>query len=230
MLKVLVVSPNDLRSELSTTVLGQAEVEWLVARDGETGFELARKQQPSLSIVALGDREAAEAFARRIRGDQLTRSCGLVVLVSSVLPPEEESLIGAGASAVLAGRVDPFLWNPTLQKLLRVPARREVSIPVRLWVWFRLSPEEEPARGLVLNVSANGMLVEAERLVDVEKGTKLEAEFKLPGSFQPLNVVARVAWGAGSGEGRPRFGIEFLNLDGDVRDRIQAFVSAARNR
>lgn len=225
--KVLVVSAEDLRPDLARTVLGQAELELVQVSDAEAGWAAIREHRPRVVIAALGGLEATAAWVRRIREDPSTRGVGLVVLLPSALPAEEASLRRAGASAVMAGRIDPFLWNEPLEKLLGAAARRNASIPVRVWVWYRFTHEEKPVRGLALNISVHGMLLEADRPVEVEHGTQVETEFRLTGQDQPLRAVARVVREADeSADGRKRFGIEFLNLTPQVHDRIAAFVEA----
>jgi CheY-like chemotaxis protein len=227
MQKVLVVSAEDLRPELARTALGQAEIELVLAPDAESGWSAIREQQPRLVIAALGGLDTTLAWVRRIREDASTRGVGLVVLLASVLPAEEASLRRAGASAVMAGRIDPFLWNGPIEKLLGAAARRNASIPVRVWVWYRFTHEEKPVRGLAVNISVHGMLLEADRPVEVEHGTQVETEFRLTGQDQALRAVARVVREAGeSSDGRRRFGIEFLNLPAQAHDRIAAFVEA----
>ena len=223
---VLVVSPDDLRPDLAKTVLGQTDVELVLAKDSEAGIEAVRTRRPRLAIVALGDQDATESFVRRIREDKITRNVGLVVMLPWVLPAGEESLRRAGASAVLGGRVDAFLWNGPLERLLHAPPRRETTLPVRFWVWFRFSHEEKPTRGLALNVSVKGMLLEAEQPVEVESGARVEIEFELPGREQTLNVIGSVVRDAGERAGRRRFGIDFLNMPSSMREKIEAFVEA----
>jgi len=226
MQKVLIVSAEDLRDDLSRTILGQAEVEYQLATDAEAGFRAAQ-QRPRLVIVALRDQEATVAFIQRVRQDPEARDASVLAVRESALPAEVEALRRAGAGAVVPRRVDPFLWNDPLERLLSIAARREASIPVRFWVWYRLPSDEKPIRGRAVNIGARGMLIEAPA-VDIEHGTQVEAEFSFPGSETPLRAVARVVREAGhGGDGRRRFGIEFINLSPEARDRIEAFVSAA---
>lgn len=225
--KALLVSAEDLRPDLAKTVLGQAEVELVLARDAESGWQAVRDDQPRLVIVALAGLDPTLAFVRRVRDDERTRRVGIVSLLPSVLPAEEAALRRAGASAVMAGRVDPFLWNGPLEKLLGAAARRDASIPVRFWVWYRFAPEEKPLRGLALNVSVNGMLLEADQPLEVEHGTQFEMEFRFGAQEVLIQAAARVVREAGEGpEGRRRFGIEFLNLPPDAHDKIATFVEA----
>jgi CheY-like chemotaxis protein len=229
--KVLVVSAEDLVPGLSKTVLGQSDVDYVVARDAEAGWEAARAQRPQLAIVALGTREANEEFLRRIRSDEQARSVHVLVSLVSALPAEQISLREAGATAVIAGSPDPFLWNPTLERLIESGRRRTASIPVRFWVWYRLSPNESAARGRALNVGVRGMLLETDQPVPVDNGTEVEVEFVLPDRDQTLHLRGRVVREAETGAaGQRRFGIQFLGLDSDDHDRIAAFVDAERDR
>ena len=224
---VLIVSAEDLRPELARTVLGQAEVELLAAPDAESGWAAIREHHPRLVIASLGELDTTLAWVRRVREDPTTRSVGLLVVLPSVLPADEGALRRAGASGVMAGRIDPFLWNDPLEKLLGAAARRSASIPVRVWVWYRFNHEDKPVRGLALNISVHGMLLEADQPVPVENGTQVETEFRLIGQDQPMHAMARVVWEAGeASEGRRRFGIEFINLSPQVHDRIAAYVEA----
>jgi CheY-like chemotaxis protein len=229
--KVLVVSPEDLVPGLAKTVLGQSDVDYVVARDADAGCEAARAQRPQLAIVALGTREKSEEFLRRIRGDEQARSVHVLVSLASALPAEQLSLREAGATAVVAGSLDPFLWNQTLERLIESGRRRTASIPVRFWVWYRLSANEQPARGRALNVGVRGMLLETDQPVSVDHGTEVEVEFVLPDRDVALRLRGRVVREAEAGAaGQRRFGIEFLGLPSDDHDRIAAFVEAERDR
>ena len=227
MQRVLVVSPDDLRAELSRTVLGRGEVELLSAPNPDAGLEAACASQPGLVIVALGERAAAEALVRRIREDERTRHVGVVVLLPSFLPPEEEALRRAGANQVLSGRPDPFRWDEALDALLRVPARREVRIPVHFWVWFRFG-DEKASQGRALNLSRHGMLLETGAPVEI--GTRFEAQLKLAGGRGDLSVVGEVVRDAGVVSGHCHYGVVFRDLGDDTRSRLEAFLESDQGR
>jgi CheY-like chemotaxis protein len=220
--KVLIVSGTDIRAELTPTVLGRREVEWVLAPDPEAGFEKARSEQPKLVIVALNELDHTEAFLRRIRQDEATRQVGLVVLAAALRPQEEEALRQAGANVVLSGRADPFHWNEALETLLRVPWRRQVRIPVRFWVWFHFSDDDQPIQGRALNLSLHGMLLETSQPVDI--GTKIEAQFQLHESARQITAIGQVVRAESATDGQWRYGVQFTSLQGDDRDRLRAFV------
>jgi hypothetical protein len=228
MQKVLVVSRHDLRQELAKTVLGRLEVEFVVAGNAAAGRKAMRAHHARLVIVALGERRATEEFVKRARRDKQTRNASLLAVLPTLLPKEEKSLRKAGASAVVAGAVDPFRWNGPLEKLLRLADRRAAEIPVRFWVWYRFSGDEAPTRGRAMNVSARGMLLETDAPIDVEAGTRVEAEFTLPGRAQALGVVGRVVRDEGGRGGHRRFAIEYVHPTPAVQDALESFVNVAQ--
>jgi CheY-like chemotaxis protein len=220
--KVLIVSTTDIRAELASTVLGRSEIEWVLAPDPEAGFEKACSEQPKLVIAALNELGQTEAFLRRIRQDEATHHVGLVVLAATLPPQDEESLLQAGANVVLSGRADPFRWNEALETLLRVPWRRKVRISVRLWVWFRFSSDEQPIQGRALNLSVHGMLLETSQPLEI--GAKFEAQLQLHDGAREITVIGQVMRESGAADGQWRYGVEFVSLRGDGRDRLWAFV------
>lgn len=227
---ILVVSRDDLRPQLAKTVLGKSNVDFLLARDPEAAWQTARDHRIRLAILALPDHAQSEALVRRLRGDEATRGAGVLVGLPRATPVEEEAVRRAGASMVLVGPIEPFLWNEPLERLLNVASRRAATIPVRFWVWYRLSEEEAPVRCLALNVSVHGMLLETDAALEVESDARLEVEFVLPGRDFPLRCLARVARDAGSEGSRHRLGIEFVGLSAEARERIAAFVEAGSQR
>jgi len=220
---VLYVAAEDRRPELSSTVLGRADLEWVAERDSEAAVTAASACLPSLVIVALGERAASESLVRRLRENERTRPLPVVVLLQAPLPPDEEALRAAGADAVLTGSPDPFRWDQVLDTLLHVPSRGAVRIPVLFWTWFRLG-DEAPRQGRVLNLSAQGMLLEAPQ--ELETGTRIEAQLQVPRA-QEVTVVAEVVRDAGSTEGRWLYGLVFRGLTEEARRQLEAFVREA---
>ena len=77
------------------------------------------------------------------------------------------------------------------------------------------------------NINEGGIFVETE--TPAERGSRVDLQFRLPGSDQPISargIVVRVAE-PGSG-GPPGMGIEFESLDSDSRERINQLVRRLR--
>jgi hypothetical protein len=80
-------------------------------------------------------------------------------------------------------------------------------------------------------VGVSGVLLEVDQPLEVEPGTRVETEFTLPGRDQVLRAIGRVVREEpGTGKGRRRVAIEFIDLTSRVQDQIEAFVNAARQR
>ncbi len=77
------------------------------------------------------------------------------------------------------------------------------------------------------NINEGGLFVETETPHPV--GTEVSLQFKIPGSDEPLQVVGRVAHTTGDDTGEtPGIGIEFDDLDGQARQRINQLVRSLR--
>ena len=138
---------------------------------------------------------------------------------------QEDALRAAGANVVLLTPVDPEVWDGRLDRLLRVPRRRSTRIPVRLTVWSRRSADPEPLEGVMLNVSAHGMLLETTQPLPV--GARFDLSFRLPRDLSEVHAVGKVVREVAE-TASPRSGVEFVVLRGDGRDRIAAFVDGRR--
>jgi DNA-binding response OmpR family regulator len=221
--KVLIVSSADLAPELGRTILWRSDIERIVCQGPAAALDTARQLLPSLVVLDGQDTEAARAFIGDLRRAPETRRSSVAVLSRAPHLEDEAELRRAGANLVLAGEVDPTLWDSRLEELLSVPQRKEVRLPVRFNVWSQSEPDEEPLEAVALNLSVRGLLLECEELLDI--GTRLDLAFTLPGQAEPVRVVGQVVREAAS-NGRPRAGIEMLILRGDARDRIRAFIEA----
>jgi CheY-like chemotaxis protein len=220
---VLIVSPADLTPELGKTILWRSDIERLFAPSGEAGLDLARSRAPGLVVLDGVDPPSTIALVRTLRKEVGTRQMSVAVLARAASRAEEEELRRAGANLVLAGAVNPVLWDDRLEELLDVPPRREVRIPVRFDVWSHFAPENERLTAVALNISVRGVLLETEEAV--ARGTTLELTFCLPGESQPIQAVAQVVREGEIQDGRPRYGLEFLILKRQVRVRIEDFVA-----
>ena len=81
------------------------------------------------------------------------------------------------------------------------------------------------------NINDGGLFVETE--IPQPVGTKVELEFKLPGADQPIkavgNVVRSVSADQGDSDAAAGMGIEFENLDSDVRQQINESIQKLRS-
>src|SRR5438477_8641855 len=222
---VVVLSPVDLSADLGLTVLWRSDVQRVMVSTFEAAVEVARVRPATMFVVGGLDPEDAAEHLRRLRGNFATRQSALAVLCPVSALDQEEALRAAGANVVLPTPVDPEVWDGRLDRLLRVPRRRSTRIPVRLTVWSRRSAEPEPIEGVMLNVSVNGMLLEAAAPLPV--GTRFDLSFRLPRDSSDVQAVGRVVREVRDASAH-REGVEFVVLRGDGRERIAAYVEGRR--
>ena len=78
------------------------------------------------------------------------------------------------------------------------------------------------ALAIALNVSRNGLLLET-RLDALAVGEEVDLEAFLPGDDDPLPAQGQVVRQAGPGQ----FGVQFLRIGDQARQRIESFVQGA---
>jgi PAS domain S-box-containing protein len=222
---VVVISPTDLSADLGLTILWRSDVQRVMVSTVEAAIEVARVRPATMFVVGGVDPTAASACLRRLRENAATRTSALAALCSLDHLDKEDALRAAGANVVLLTPVDPEVWDGRLERLLRVPRRRATRIPVRLTVWSRRSADPEPLEGVMLNVSAHGMLLETSEPLPV--GARFDLSFRLPRDGSDVHAIGRTVREV-TETGSPRAGVEFVVLRGDGRDRIAAFVEGRR--
>jgi diguanylate cyclase (GGDEF)-like protein/PAS domain S-box-containing protein len=227
-LRVLIVSRDDLASELGRTVLWRPDVERIVVRDPAEAVPTAARTTPNLVVLDSQDLDGTLALVRLLRADARTRPSALVVLGRSLGSAIEDRILTAGANAVVPVPVDEFVWDRRLEELLSVPPRRAQRIAVRLRDWSRFVSEADELEGAVVNIGARGALLESPS--PLELGTKVGLTFTLPDDPAELHVVAQVVRQAETGAGLFRSGLEFLVYRGKAQERIAAFVQAEAGR
>jgi hypothetical protein len=226
--RVLIMASPELVSELSSTILWRSDVDRVFAA-ADSSLDRIHAGQPDLVILAGEETATVLDLIGRIRADGRTRGVSVGVVRRSVTLEEETQLRRAGANVVFGGQVVPYLWDAWIEELLHVPRRREARVPVSIAVWSHTAPGSDPGRGLTLNISVKGMLLETKEPLDI--GSKLDLSFTLPGSAGPVRAVGQVVReDPASDGGPPRLGIEFLILRDGARDRIRSYVEAGEGR
>jgi len=81
------------------------------------------------------------------------------------------------------------------------------------------------------NINDGGLFVETDTPQPI--GTSVELEFKLPGAERPIevigNVVRSIEANQATPDAVPGMGIEFENLDSDVREQINTIIQRLRS-
>lgn len=165
--------------------------------------------------------EGGVAACRRLREKPHWRAVSVMLAVPAGLPHLEEALVPGINDFILA----PFPADELLDKtdrLTLIPARRELNTIARV------TSEGTVRLGKMLNVSANGMLVEIE--VPIAIGRPVTVEFFLPEDAAPLRAAGKVVRRTNDLDHfHPAFGIRFTEIPEADQARIDAFV-AVRER
>lgn len=214
MLRILICSESDLRSDLAATVIGRQRIEVYRADDLPAVKLLSSTLDPQ-AILVDRDLPAARGFVEALRREPVTRKRSVAILARGPEGGVEKDLLKAGANAVL--RLPPDAgWDDRLSRLLTVPARCEARLPVHLDV------ETQPqSAGSILNLSGAGMLLASRH--PLRLNDELSFRFQLPDgtTVAGRGRIARVAEPVG-------YGMQFLNLPPPGKEAIGQFLRSAR--
>ena len=106
-----------------------------------------------------------------------------------------------------------------------MPSRRQLRTITRIEV--SLEKNGRFILGRSLNISANGMLLEVDRVLPGEG--RLRIHFYLPGDPKPLQLEAEILRAEFSGN-MAKYGLRFVSATDDERTRIERYVHRLRSR
>ena len=217
--RALICSGADLASELAKTVLWRSGVERLTAGSFEQTRMMAVAGRPDLVIIDR-DLPRSSELVSALRQDEATRHASIAIVARGDFQSLEIELLEAGANSVLRLPAGPD-WDERLMRLITVPLRREARFPVQFRV-HALLQDCDTLGATALNVSLNGLLLET-RLGALAVGEEVDMEAMLPGIEEPVPAQGRVVRQAGPGQ----FGVQFLRLGDEARQRIESFVQGS---
>jgi len=215
--QALICSEGSLDGELGTTMLFRSNVERHAARTAEEAQALARRLKPAIVLV---DRDLPRAveLVKQLRDDAVTRRLSVVALARGDFASSELGLLEAGVNAVL--RLPPTGdWDDRLFRLMHVPVRREVRVPVHLQLDLGFGSTGETFAALALNLSVNGLLIESNHPLRV--GDDLAFTLELPGGVGTVLGTATVVRHASASS---QYGVELAHVKGDGRVKLKRWV------
>lgn len=220
--KVLLAGPPAGLLRGAASVLTLAGYGVKVAEDVAELEALAPEKIPDLVIFdASFPPDGGVGACRRLREMAHWRAVSMMLVVPAGQPHLEEALVPGINDFMLA----PFPSDELLDKTSRltlIPARRELN------TLARVTSEGALRLGKMLNVSANGMLVEIETPIAI--GRPVDVEFLLPEDPKPLRAAGKVVRRTNELDHfHPAFGIRFTEISEVDQVRIDGFV-AVRER
>ncbi len=208
------------------TILRRRESVIITALGGSEGLERAREEKPHLIVFGydLFDMAGPE-FCREIRSQPVTKMASLLLVADKISPEQADLCIAAGCNDVIYRPIQRRELDLKVQKLTTIPVRRQLRTITKIDV--SMEKNGRFVLGRSMNISANGMLLEVDRVLPAESDVRLH--FYLPGDPKPLELEAHVLRAEFSGT-MARYGLQFVSTTEDERQRIEQYVERLRSR
>ncbi len=162
----------------------------------------------------------SEELCSAIRSDESLRKVSLIMFCPNNAA-DIERCAQCKANVVLTMPVAPAVLLEKVRQLLEISWRESYRVLVS--VIIEGNNKDMSFFGRSGNISATGMLIEAEKVL--EKGDQLKCSFFLPGSAQikTNGEIVRAMKQAGGAKTR-QYGLRFSQLTPDARSAIEEFV------
>jgi CheY-like chemotaxis protein len=224
--RILIVDHSRGALLFQETILRRRDTVVMTALAGSEALTKARSEFPQLVIFGfdLFDMTAPE-FCREVRGDEELRNLSLLLVCDRDASEHADLCLGAGANDVIYRPLQRRELDQKVERLTSIPVRRQLRTITKV----ELSVEKNGRfiLGRSINISANGMLIEVDRVLPGDGQFRLH--FFLPGDAKALQLDASVLRAEFSGA-MAKYGIRFLNLSAEDRERIERFVHRLRSR
>lgn len=208
------------------TILRRRDMAIVTALAGSEGLVKARAEQPNLIIFGfdLFDMTAPE-FCREIRADEQTRAISLLLVNDRTTEEHADLCLSAGCNDVIYRPLQKRELDAKVERLTSIPVRRQLRTITKIEV--SLEKNGRFVLGRSLNISANGMLLECDKMLPQDGSVRLH--FYLPGDPKPLQIEAEILRAEFSGS-MSKYGVRFVNTPEEERERIDRFVHRLRSR
>lgn len=189
---VLICSTRSLDRELQGTVLFRSGVDRELVRSAAE--VQSRLNSGRISLLCIHRQVTGiENLIRTLRKSPTLKRISIVVFSEDDFDPSEVEVLEAGANAIL--RLPPGDdFNDRVGKLMEVPSRRDVRIPVRLQV-AATSGFGATVPVLALNLSSTGILVESNHPLNM--GDEVNIAFRFEESGEIFSATAHITRTAG---------------------------------
>jgi len=220
MKKILLVNNQEAFLDRNKSLLNRAGFLILTAVSANDALQISRNQAVDLIIAQLDMPEArGDLLCSLIRQDSELKHVSIILVCYQ---SEAEQAANCGANAVVTKPVRPDQLLKLVEKFLGIRARRDYRAAFHARV--EGTRESLLFSGMTRNISASGMLCESDLLV--EKGDLLS---NLLFSIDQSQIVAdgKVVWCSSLPDGKYSYGVQFIELAQELREKIEQFVAAA---
>lgn len=208
------------------TILRRRHQAILTALSGGEGLIKARSERPQLIVFGfdLFDMTAPE-FCREVRSDPDLKGVSLLLVCERETAPNADLCLSAGCNDVIFRPLQREELDEKVSRLTSIPSRRQLRTITRIEI--SLENNGRFILGRSLNISANGMLLEVDRVLPGDG--KVRIHFYLPGDAKPMQITGEVLRAEFTGT-MAKYGVRFVETDDDQRDRIERYVQRLRSR
>lgn len=208
------------------TILRRRDTIIMTALAGSEALQKARSETPQLIMFGfdLFDMTAPE-FCREIRADESLRHVSLLLVTDQEHSDHADLCLGAGCNDVIYKPLKRPELDQKVEKLTSIPVRRQLRTITKIEV--SLEKNGRFILGRSINISANGMLLEIDRVLPGDGHIRLH--FFLPGDPKALQLDADVLRAEFSGT-MAKYGIRFTTMSPEDRERVERFVHRLRSR
>ena len=224
--RILLVDHSRGAMLFQETILRRRGTVVMTALAGSEGLTKARAERPHLIIFGfdLFDMSAPE-FCRAIREDELTRGVSLLLVCERENAQHGDLCLAAGCNDIIFRPLQREDLDEKVARLTTIPSRRQLRTITKIEV--SLEKNGRFILGRSVNISANGMLLEVDRVLPGEGHIRLH--FFLPGDTRPLQIEAEILRAEFSGA-MAKYGVRFVGATENDRERIEQFVHRLRAR
>lgn len=236
--KVLLVDDVKFFLELERSFLDREGFEVLTAEGGRDAIDIVRRERPAVVLLDLHmPGMSGDEVCRAIKADPELCKTPVIMVTSGQKEEEWQRCRAAGCDGFLRKPLSQVEVLETIGRFLKAQARVAPRVPVRIPISLIVSGDEaaqgeggQRLQATTVDVSAGGLYVE---LLDPPPvGSRLTAEFTLPGFSVPVRAPARVVWvnrpfDKVKGSIPSGMGLRFLEPSAAAKGVVELFVARA---
>jgi uncharacterized protein (TIGR02266 family) len=225
--KVLLADDVELFLELEKSFLKRADIDLLVARDGQQALDLTRLHRPNVVFLDLympvleGD-----DCCRSIKGYPELSDVKVIMVTTAGKPEEMQRCRDAGCDEILLKPINRSEFMGLARKYLQIEVRSDARLKAEVRVFYGPTPQKM-LENFSVDLSTGGLFVHSAAPLDVNE--EMTLRFTLPDKSGNVSCKARVAW-VNDAE-RPRkpalptgMGVQFVDLSLDDMHTIRRFL------
>ena len=224
--RILIIDHSRGALLFQETILRRRDVVIMTALAGSEGLTKARAERPHLIVFGydLFDMTAPE-FCREIRAHEDTKAMSLLLVCDRSSPEHGDLSLSAGCNDVIFRPLHKPELDDKVERLTSIPVRRQLRTITKIEI--SMEKNGRFILGRSVNISANGMLIEVQRMLPQDGPVRLH--FYLPGDPRPLQILAEILRAEFTGS-MSKYGVRFLQPTEEDRERISRYVYRLRSR